>query len=50
LNKAREKIETELVQQELKKYLGGVNSAAANLRASRFILFELMEGSGIARE
>ena len=50
LSEAREKIETELVQQALKKYLGGVNSAAANLRTSRFILIELMERSGIARE
>jgi len=50
LNEAREKIETELVQQALKKRLDGVNSAAANLRPSRFILIESMERSGIARE
>jgi len=38
LNEAREKIETELLQQALKKHLGGISSAAADFGASRLNL------------
>ena len=50
LNEAREAVEREMVQQALKRHLGRISSAAAELGISRPTLYELMEKLGISRE
>jgi len=50
LKEARESVERELIQQTLKRHLGKVTSAAAELGISRPTLYELMEKLGIARQ
>jgi two-component system NtrC family response regulator len=50
LREAREQVEREMVQQALKKHLGRISSAAAELGISRPTLYELMEKLGISRE
>jgi two-component system NtrC family response regulator len=49
LKEAREAVEKELVQRALKRHLGKITSAAAELGVSRPTLYELMEKLGIAR-
>jgi two-component system NtrC family response regulator len=49
LKEARESVERELVQQALKRHLGRISSAAAELGVSRPTLYELMEKLGIQR-
>jgi len=49
LKEARETVERELVQQVLKKHLGRISSAAAELGISRPTLYELMEKLAIPR-
>lgn len=49
LKEAREAVERELVQQALKRHLGRISSAAAELGVSRPTLYELMEKLGIQR-
>ncbi|MBV9010420.1 MAG: PEP-CTERM-box response regulator transcription factor [Verrucomicrobia bacterium] len=50
LKEARENLEKEMVQQALKKHLGRISSAAAELGISRPTFYELMEKLGIERE
>ena len=50
LKEARESVERELIQQTLKRHLGKVTSAAAELGISRPTLYELMEKLGIAKQ
>jgi two-component system NtrC family response regulator len=50
LKEARETVERELIQQTLKRHLGKVTSAAAELGISRPTLYELMEKLGIAKQ
>jgi two-component system, NtrC family, response regulator len=50
LKEAREHLEKEMVQQALKKHLGRISSAAAELGISRPTFYELMEKLGISRE
>lgn len=50
LKEARENLEKEMVQQSLKKHLGRISSAAAELGISRPTFYELMEKLGISRE
>jgi two-component system NtrC family response regulator len=50
LKDARENVERELIQQTLKKHLGKISSAAAELGISRPTLYELMEKLGILRQ
>ena len=50
LKEARENLEKEMVQQALKKHLGRISSAAAELGISRPTFYELMEKLGISRE
>ena len=50
LKEARESVEKELIQQTLKRHLGKISSAAAELGISRPTLYELMEKLGIARQ
>ena len=50
LKEARENVEREMVQQALKRHLGKISSAAAELGISRPTLYELMEKLGVARE
>jgi len=50
LKDAREAVERELVQQTLRKHLGKITPAAAELGISRPTLYELMEKLGIAKE
>jgi two-component system NtrC family response regulator len=50
LKDARENVERELIQQTLKRHLGKISSAAAELGISRPTLYELMEKLGIARQ
>ena len=50
LKEARENVEREMVQRALKRSLGRVSSAAAELGISRPTLYELMERLGISRE
>lgn len=50
LKEVRENAERELVQQALKKHLGRISSAAAELGISRPTLYELMEKLGVSRE
>lgn len=50
LKEAREAVEREMVQQALKRHLGRISSAAAELGISRPTLYELMEKLGISRE
>ena len=49
LKEVREGVERELIQQTLKRHLGKISSAAAELGVSRPTLYELMEKLGIAR-
>ena len=49
LKEARDSMEKELIQQTLKRHLGKISSAAAELGVSRPTLYELMEKLGIAR-
>jgi two-component system NtrC family response regulator len=49
LKEARESVERELIEQTLKRHLGKVTSAAAELGISRPTLYELMDKLGIAR-
>jgi two-component system NtrC family response regulator len=49
LKEARENVERELVQRALKRNLGRISSAAAELGISRPTLYELMEKLGISR-
>jgi len=49
LKEVREGVEKELIQQTLKRHLGKISSAAAELGVSRPTLYELMEKLGIAR-
>ena len=49
LKEARESVERELIQQTLKRHLGKVTSAAAELGISRPTLYELMDKLGIAK-
>ena len=49
LKEVRESVEKELIQQTLKRHLGKISSAAAELGVSRPTLYELMEKLGIAR-
>ena len=50
LKDARENVERELIQQTLKRHLGKISSAAAELGISRPTLYELMEKLGIVRQ
>jgi two-component system NtrC family response regulator len=50
LKEARENVEREMVQRALKRNLGRISSAAAELGISRPTLYELMEKLGISRE
>ncbi len=50
LREARENVEREVVQQALRRHLGKISSAAAELGISRPTLYELMEKLQIARE
>jgi two-component system, NtrC family, response regulator len=50
LKEVREGVERELIQQTLKRHLGKISSAAAELGISRPTLYELMEKLGIARQ
>jgi len=50
LKEARENVEREMVQRALKRNLGRISSAAAELGISRPTLYELMERLGISRE
>ncbi|MEP6937829.1 MAG: PEP-CTERM-box response regulator transcription factor [Chthoniobacterales bacterium] len=50
LKEARENVEREVVQQALRRHLGKISSAAAELGISRPTLYELMEKLEIARE
>ena len=50
LKEAREYVEREMVQRALKRNLGRISSAAAELGISRPTLYELMERLGISRE
>jgi two-component system NtrC family response regulator len=50
LKEARESVEREMVQRALKRNLGRISSAAAELGISRPTLYELMERLGISRE
>ena len=50
LKEARENVEREMVQRALKRNLGRISSAAAELGISRPTLYELMEQLGISRE
>ena len=50
LREARENVEREMVQRALKRSLGRISSAAADLGISRPTLYELMERLGISRE
>lgn len=50
LKEARESIERELIQQTLKRHLGKVTSAAAELGISRPTLYELIEKLGIGKQ
>jgi two-component system, NtrC family, response regulator len=50
LKDAREAVEREMIQQTLRKHLGKITSAAAELGISRPTLYELMDKLGIARE
>jgi two-component system, NtrC family, response regulator len=49
LKEARENVEREMVQRALKRNLGRISSAAAELGISRPTLYELMERLGISR-
>ena len=49
LKEVREGVEKELIQRTLKRHLGKISSAAAELGVSRPTLYELMEKLGIAR-
>jgi two-component system NtrC family response regulator len=49
LKEIREGVEREVIQQTLKRHLGKISSAAAELGISRPTLYELMEKLGIAR-
>ncbi len=49
LKEARESVERELIQRTLKRHLGKVTSAAAELGISRPTLYELMDKLGIAK-
>jgi len=49
LKEAREGVERELIQRTLKRHLGKVTSAAAELGISRPTLYELMDKLGIAK-
>jgi two-component system, NtrC family, response regulator len=49
LKEARENVEREMVQRALKRNLGRISSAAAELGISRPTLYELMEKLGISR-
>ena len=49
LKQAREGVERELIQHTLKKHLGRISSAAAELGVSRPTLYELMEKLGITK-
>jgi len=50
LKDAREAVERELIQQALRKHLGKITPAAAELGISRPTLYELMEKLGISKE
>jgi two-component system NtrC family response regulator len=50
LKDARENVERELIQQTLRRHLGKISSAAAELGISRPTLYELMEKLGIPRQ
>ncbi len=50
LKEARESIERDMIQQALKRHLGKISSAAAELGISRPTLYELMEKLAISRE
>jgi two-component system, NtrC family, response regulator len=50
LKEARESVEREMIQRALKRNLGRISSAAAELGISRPTLYELMEKLGISRE
>lgn len=50
LKEARENVEREMVQRALKRNLGRISSAAAELGISRPTLYELMERLGVSRE
>ncbi|HEV2096526.1 MAG TPA: PEP-CTERM-box response regulator transcription factor [Chthoniobacterales bacterium] len=50
LKEARETVEREVVQQALRRHLGKISSAAAELGISRPTLYELMEKLAITRE
>jgi two-component system NtrC family response regulator len=50
LKDAREAVERELVQQTLRKHLGKITPAAAELGISRPTLYELVEKLGLAKE
>jgi two-component system, NtrC family, response regulator len=50
LKEARESVERELIQQTLRRHLGRITSAAAELGISRPTLYELMEKLGIAKQ
>jgi two-component system NtrC family response regulator len=50
LKEARENVEREMIQRALKRNLGRISSAAAELGISRPTLYELMEKLGISRE
>jgi two-component system NtrC family response regulator len=50
LKEARENVEREMVQRALKRNLGRISSAAAELGISRPTLYELMERLRISRE
>ncbi len=50
LKEARENLEKEMVQQALKKHLGRISSASAELGISRPTFYELMEKLNISRE
>lgn len=49
LKEVRESVERDLVQQALKRHLGKISSAAAELGISRPTLYELMEKLGVDR-
>ena len=49
LKEARESVEREMVQAALRRHMGKISSAAAELGISRPTLYELMEKLGIAR-
>lgn len=50
LKEVRESVERELIQQTLKRHLGKVTSAAAELGISRPTLYELMDKLGIVKQ